>query len=77
MEQQIPPLFQSLMEDGRQLGVPNLMNYIMDRRLIDGLQSGLPHLDMEVRETALWSSITELTEQSALRGGEKITIPRF
>ena len=77
VEQQIPPLFQSLMEDGRQLGVPNLMNYIMDRRLIDGLQSGLPHLDMEVRETALWSSITELTEQSALRGGEKITIPRF
>ena len=77
VESQIPPVFQQLIEEGKALGVPNLMNYVMDRRLIDGLTAGHPHLDMEVCEAALWSCITELTEQSALRGGEKITIPRF
>lgn len=77
VEAHIPPLFLQIIEDGKRLNVSNLMNYIMDRRLIDGLQSGLPHLDMEVHEAALWSSITELSEQSALRGGEKVKIPSF
>lgn len=78
----IPQDYQSIIAEGRRLGVPNVMNYTMDRRLIDVLlqeqQSGttLP-LDMDVREAALWSSITELTERSAKANGERVNIPDF
>lgn len=77
VESFIPPQFRQLIEEGNRLGVSNIMNYMMDRRLIDGLQSGHPRLDMEVHEAALWSSITELTEQSVRQGGKKIPIPMF
>ena len=77
VESYIPPVFQQLIEDGKRLGVANIMNYMMDRRLIDGLESGQTHLDMEVHEAALWSSLTELTERSVILGNKKIEIPDF
>ncbi len=62
--------------EGRRLNVPNLMNYIMDCRLISALSHGLP-FDITVSDAALWSSITELSARSAALGGQPVSIPDF
>lgn len=77
VERHIPPTFQSLISQGKSLGVENVMNYMMDRRLIDAIDSGTLPLDMDVRQAALWSSITELSEISARHQGERVIIPEF
>lgn len=82
VESHIAPELQCILEEGRRLGVPNVMNYAMDRRLIDRLlvevETGEHQtLDMEVEEAALWSCVTELTERSAQQGSERILIPDF
>lgn len=56
--------------------IKNEMNYIMDHRLISCLLEGLP-LDIDVYDAALWSCITELTEQSVRLGGQPVKIPNF
>lgn len=61
---------------GHQLGVPNIMNYTMDYRLIHCLRHGLP-LDIDVYDAAEWSCIAELSEQSAKNGGVPVKIPDF
>lgn len=63
-------------EDAVNLGVTNLMNYRMDRRLIEALQKGFP-LDMDVYDAAEWSCLVELTEQSVLGGNIPVDIPDF
>lgn len=65
-----------LVAEGKRLGVPNIMNYIMDRRLIDALRADRP-LDMTVYDAALWSCITELSARSATQGGKPMDIPDF
>lgn len=91
VESFIAPEFRILLDEGRRLGVKNVMNYMMDRRLIDALNCEkdehtiekdghhhqLLHLDMDVREAALWSSITELSETSARHQGQRVIIPQF
>ncbi len=91
VEEHIAPEFKMLIEEGRRLGVENVMNYMMDRRLIDGLliekdaaegddgnsQQMLVTLDTDVQEAALWSCITELTEMSATQDGACVHIPEF
>ncbi len=62
--------------DAERLGVPNIMNYIMDRRLIYCLRQGLP-LDMDVYDAAEWSCITELSELSFRQGSRPVMIPDF
>ena len=52
------------------------IDYIMDSRLIYCLRNGLP-LDMDVYDAVEWSSLVELSEQSALKGGEPVEIPDF
>lgn len=76
VEGQIAPEFRQLLAEGRRLGVANVMNYMMDRRLIDALEQGLP-TDTDVREAALWSCMAELTERSAHNASERVAIPRF
>lgn len=66
----------AIIHEGQQLGVQNVMNYTMDRRLIEALHEGKP-LDMDVYDAAEWSCITELSQISALNGGERVEIPRF
>ena len=83
----IPPHFQRMMADGKALGVPNVMNYMMDRRLLEDMETiraarrGGQHepncLDMDVMEAALWSSAIELTDKSAAASSEKMYFPRF
>lgn len=83
----IPPEFRVLIDEGRAKGVPNVMNYMMDRRLVDAVErirseraagnapTTVP--DMDVHDAALWSSAIELTERSALDGSRPVAFPRF
>lgn len=87
VESFIPEAFRVLMEEGRAKGVPNVMNYMMDRRLLDALEhireeraaggevTTVP--DMDVYDAALWSSAIELTERSAASGSAPMKFPRF
>ena len=52
------------------------IDFRMDSRLIYCLRNGLP-LDMDVYDAAEWSSLVELSEQSALQGGVPVEIPDF
>ena len=65
-----------IQEEGYRLGVPNIMNYTMDRRLIECLHRGLP-LDIDVYDAAEWSCIAELSERSVQNGGIPVKIPDF
>ena len=76
VEDHISPDFKTLIAEGRARGVKNVMNYIMDRRLLSALQSGTTP-DTTVHEAALWSCFVELTQRSALREGAKVSIPHF
>ena len=83
----IPPHFKSMIDEGRAIGVPNVMNYMMDRCLLDAIEQihqaraeGRPEpvcLDMDVYDAALWSSVIELTDMSARRGSAPVMFPRF
>ncbi|MCF0182787.1 MAG: Gfo/Idh/MocA family oxidoreductase [Bacteroidaceae bacterium] len=66
----------SVLRRGRELNVPNVMNYIMDVRLIEALRAGRP-LDMDVYDAAEWSCLAELTQRSASMGGQPVQIPDF
>lgn len=70
------PDIAAIQAEGHRLGVANIMNYTMDRRLIYCLREGLP-LDIDVYDAAEWSCIAELSEQSALNGGIPVKIPDF
>jgi len=76
VENQISQEFKVLINEGKAKGVKNVMNYMMDRRLISALLKGIEP-DMDVHEAALWSCFTELTEKSAKREGAKVNIPQF
>lgn len=83
----IPGEFRVLIEEGKAKGVPNVMNYMMDRRLLDAVERirseraaggvATTRPDMDVRDAALWSSVTELTERSAMNGSVPVKFPRF
>lgn len=62
-------------QEGKAKGVENVMNYVMDARLIHCLCRGLP-LDLTVYDAALWSSVIELSARSE---GERrpVEIPDF
>lgn len=62
--------------DGQDQHSPNVMNHVMDCRLIHCLNSGLP-LDMDVFDAAEWSAIIELSAQSVSEGGRPIPVPDF
>jgi len=55
--------YRKLIDDGRSLGVKNLMNYIMDRRLIDTLLNDTDW-DISIEHAVLWSSLSEFTAKS-------------
>mgnify|MGYP002622435600 FL=1 len=65
-----------LIEQGKRLQVSNLMNYIMDCRLMEALRTNRQP-DISVFDAALWSSIAELSARSALNGGKVVEIPDF
>lgn len=60
----------------KEMGVPNEMNFTMDRRLVHCLHHGLP-LDIDVYDAAEWSCIAELSRLSAANGSRPVDIPDF
>lgn len=87
VESFIPACFREMIAEGKSLGVPNVMNYMMDRRLLDAIEKirdarakGEEEpvcLDMDVYDAALWSSVIELTDMSARHGSMPVRFPRF
>lgn len=87
VESFIPATFQEMIREGRALGVSNVMNYMMDRRLLQAIDrirkedtGNAPvtcRMDMDVRDAALWSSVIELTALSAEQGSVPVMFPRF
>jgi hypothetical protein len=87
VESFIPEAFRKMIDEGKKLCVPNVMNYMMDRRLLEAIdlscmqrKHGLTNevrLDMDVYDAALWSSVIELTELSAQQGSTPVMFPRF
>ncbi len=70
------PLWSAQGATARKAGGHGGMDYLMDLRLCHCLRQGLP-LDMDVYDAALWSSIVELSERSALRNGAPVEVPDF
>ena len=70
------PFITNIGRPAQERGVENIMNYMMDYRLIYCLQNGLP-LDINIYEAAQWSCIAELSEKSVLNGGMPVQIPNF
>lgn len=87
VESFIPEDFQKLIAEGKKLNVSNVMNYMMDRRLLDAIEhirtlrlegkEEINYLDMDVYDGALWSSVIELTDKSARQGSIPVMFPRF
>lgn len=62
--------------EATRLGHPNLMNYIMDRRLIHCVANHLAP-DIPTADAAQWSAVAELTARSSQAGGISLNIPQF
>lgn len=87
VESFIPDEFRVLIDEGKAKDVSNVMNYMMDRRLLDAVErirderaAGVPVTavpDMDVYDAALWSCVTELTSRSAENGSIPVEFPRF
>ena len=75
-EQYKHPFVSQYKERGVEICGTRWIDYLMDSRLIYCLRNGLP-LDMDVYDAAEWSSLVELTEQSAQMGGTPVEIPDF
>ncbi len=75
-EQYRHPLIAQYKARGVEICGTRWIDYVMDSRLIYCLRNGLP-LDMDIYDAAEWSSLVELTEQSALAGGAPVEIPDF
>lgn len=78
----IPQNYREIIAEGKRLGVKNVMNYMMDRRIVETMQKVLdarssgqpePSFDMDVHEAALWSSVIEMTKLSVEQGSVPIT----
>ena len=65
----------SFVAEGDAKGVPNVMNYTMDARLIHCLREGLP-LDISVYDAALWSAVIELSAHSE-QEQRPLSLPSF
>ena len=72
----VHPLWDKSGELAKKVGGHGGMDFLMDLRLCHCLQKGLP-LDIDVYDTALWSSLVELSESSVLRGGAPQKVPDF
>lgn len=75
-EQYQPAIVKRVGELAKQVGGHGGMDFLMDWRTIDCLRNGLP-LDIDVYDTALWSAIAPLSEQSVAQRSTSIDIPDF
>jgi hypothetical protein len=75
-EQYTPEIIKHIGVIAKEIGGHGGMDFIMDWRLIDCLRNGLP-LDQDVYDAALWSSVTELSEQSVASRSNSVDVPDF
>ena len=75
-DQYTPPIIKKMGEMAKKVGGHGGMDFIMDWRTIDCLRNGLP-LDIDVYDSALWSSIAPLSEWSVAHNSAPIAIPDF
>lgn len=71
-----PAIVKKIGELAKKVGGHGGMDFLMDWRLIDCLRNGLP-LDIDVYDTASWSSIKPLSEISVANRSSSIDIPDF
>ncbi len=71
-----PEIVKKIGEMARQVGGHGGMDFIMDWRIVDCLRNGLP-LDIDVYDTALWSSIDPLSAWSVAHRSNSIDVPDF
>jgi hypothetical protein len=72
----VHPLWDKNGDAAKKSGGHGGMDYLLLLRLCHCLQNGLP-LDISVYDTAVWSSVVELTERSVLKRGASIDVPDF
>ncbi len=72
----VHPLWDKNGDAAKRSGGHGGMDYLLLLRLSYCLQNGLP-LDISVYDTALWSSVVELSERSVLKRGASIDVPDF
>lgn len=70
------PLLEAYRPDGLRKGVGNMMNYIMDRRIVDLLRTDAAP-DITVEDAVLWSSIAWLSKASAAGGSQPVAVPTW
>ena len=70
------PMAKYIGEKARAVGGHGAMDFIMDWRLIYCLQNGLP-LDIDVYDTAAWSSIVALSYLSVQNRSSSVDVPDF
>jgi predicted dehydrogenase len=69
------PVWRSLEERSKDAGHGG-MDYIEDYRLVQCLCEGVP-MDMDVYDGAVWSAVSELSEQSIAGRGRSVDMPDF
>ncbi|MBR5466149.1 MAG: Gfo/Idh/MocA family oxidoreductase [Bacteroidaceae bacterium] len=87
VENFIPLVYKNIIAEGKKAGAKNLMNYMMDYRLLSSIEEmrdrrqdgngDFFQMDMDVYDAVLWSSVIELTEKSALNASLPVKFPRF
>lgn len=75
-EKYIPEIVKHVGDMAKQVGGHGGMDFMMDWRLIDCLRNGL-HLDQDVYDAALWSSIGPLSKLSVASRSNSVDIPDF
>jgi hypothetical protein len=75
-EKYTPELVRYIGDRAKKVGGHGGMDFMMDWRLIDCLQKG-QHLDQDVYDAALWSSITPLSCWSITNESNSIEVPDF
>ena len=71
-----PPIVKRMGEIAGKIGGHGGMDFLMDWRTIDCLRNGLP-MDMDVYDSALWSSIAPLSEYSVSKRSQSVDVPDF
>ena len=71
-----PPFSEQTLQLARQLDSRGGMSFLMDFRLAQCLQQGLP-LDMDVYDLAEWCCVAELSRLSIEQGSVPVSVPDF
>lgn len=75
-EQYKPEIAKKIGDTAKKFGGHGGMDFMMDWRTVDCLRNGIP-FDIDVYDTALWSALGPLSEQSVANRSNSIDVPDF